>query len=452
MSSKLTQLGTAIWRRMLHLDQPLLACSDADSAAEAERNYRWNLTVNIVEGAVFWIGTSFISASTLVPLFISKLTSSPLVIGLAAVIAQAGWYLPQLFTAGYIERLPRKKPCIVELGIFAERMPTWLWPLAALLAAANPTLALAIFFLGYAWHTIGAGAVAPAWQDLIAAFFPVNRRGRVYGTMSFLGSGLGMAGALLASWLLSRYPFPTSFVYSFLIAAVCILISWFFFALTREPARPPTAAGRIEGRPFSRLVTVVRHNDNYRRFLAARLLLAASSMGAAFITVSAVGHWRVPDSTVGLYTAALLLGQTGANLLAGWLADRWGHKVVLEVASLGALAAFGLAWLAPTADWYYAAFVLWGGTFGATGVSGLLITMEFCEPAQRPTYVGVTNTALGLVYAAAPLAGGILAEFSFDWVFVLSAAAGLMAWVAFRWFVQDPRKLAQAAHPALEQV
>lgn len=442
MSLKLSKVGRTLWRRLLHLDEPVPLRSQAEVEAEANRNYAWNFAINLTEGAWFWIGISFVSSSTIVPLFISKLTPSPLVIGLAAVIAQAFWYLPQLFTAGYIERLPRKKPAIVELGFFTERLPALLWPVAALLAADHPLLALILFLVSYAWHTAGAGAVGPAWQDLIAAFFPVNRRGRFFGTMSFLGTGLGTAGAFLASWLLERYrrEFPTGFVYTFLIAAGCILISWVFFAMTREPVQPPNTTPRTSDRPWARLRRIVRQNANYRRFLFARLLLASTTMGAAFITVAAIQRWQVPDGTVGLYTAALLVGQTVANLVAGWLADRYGHKLSLEMSSLCALIAFMLAWLAPGPEWYYAVFVMWGCTYGAMVVSGILIVMEFCAPAERPLYVGVTNTALGIVYAGVPMLGGLLAGLSYDIVFALSAAAGLAGFIAFHWLVIDPRR------------
>ena len=42
---------------------------------------------------------------------------------LLAVIAQSAWFLPQLFTANAVERLSRKKPVVVNLGLFLERMP-----------------------------------------------------------------------------------------------------------------------------------------------------------------------------------------------------------------------------------------------------------------------------------------------------------------------------------------
>ncbi len=54
----------------------------------------------------------------------------------------------------------RMKPVIVNLGLFAERLPIAALVLAALAAAVSVPLAMAIFFGAYAWHMFGSGVVA----------------------------------------------------------------------------------------------------------------------------------------------------------------------------------------------------------------------------------------------------------------------------------------------------
>jgi MFS family permease len=170
----------AALRWLLQLDRPAAPRSDAEISAEIEKNYRWNFTVNLLDGATFWFGISFISSTTIVPLFVSKLTDSPFIIGLVAVIAQGSWFLPQLFTANMVERLARKKPVVVNLGFFTERLPLWIVVGAAAIAGRSPGFALTLFLISYAWHGLGAGVIAAAWQDLLARIFPVERRGRLF--------------------------------------------------------------------------------------------------------------------------------------------------------------------------------------------------------------------------------------------------------------------------------
>jgi MFS family permease len=379
------------------------------------------------------------SSSTIVPLFISKLTSSPLPIGLASMIAQSGWFLPQLFTANGVERLSRKKPVVVNAGFFLERVPMWLLVGTVLLVPGSTWLALSLFLICYAWHHLGGGAIATAWQDMIARCFPLDRRGRFWGLTAFAGTGTGILGAAVSAHILSTYAFPVNFAYIFGMAAAAITLSWFFIALTREPAVPVTAPRQSEREFWANLPDILRGDHNFRRFLAARLTLAVSNMGRGFVAVAAVQRWHVPDGTVGMYTAALLLGQTIGNVVFGFLADRFGHKLSLELSALASGAAFALAWLASSPEWYYLAFALLGVNLGAILVSGILVPMEFCEAARRPTYLGLTNTGVGLVNVVAPLIGAWLAGISYNWLFALSGGASLIALAMLRWWVQEPR-------------
>ena len=426
-------------RWLLRADEPAPLRTEAELTAVIEQNYRWNFTVNLLDGVSFWFGASFISSATVVPLFISQLTDSSLAIGVAAMIAQGSWFAPQLFTANVVERLARKKPVIVNLGFFLERIPMWFMVLAALLAFRSATAALLLFLFAYAWHGLGAGVVATAWQDLIARCFPVERRGRYLGLTMFLGAGSGLLAASVSAWFLEVYPFPLNFVYSFSLAALFITLSWAFLALTREPVQPSAVPRQSNQQYIQALPGIVRRDENFRRFLAGRLPLALGGMGTGVVTVTAVQRFQVPNSTVGLYTLALLIGQTAGNLIFGLLADRRGHKLSLELSALCGMAAFAIAWLSPTSTWYFAAFVLMGVTSGGVIVSGILVVMEFCLPEKRPTYVGLTNTAVGIISLLAPLVGAGLAAANAGWLFAPSAPFYALSLVALSWWGREPR-------------
>ncbi|MCA9985350.1 MAG: MFS transporter, partial [Anaerolineales bacterium] len=415
----------------------------AEIQAQVVANYRWNFSVNVADGAFFWFGASFISSTTIVPLFVNKLTDSPFLIGLVAVIAQGAFYAPQLLTAPYVERLPRKKPVVVNVGLLTERLPMLILIVAAMLAGRYAPLALLLFFLGYAWHYIGAGMIAVAWQEMIARIFPVDRRGRYFGTSTFIGAGSGALAASASSWLLEQYAFPTNFVILFSIATVGIFLSWIFIALTREPVTPPEETGVNRHNYWAELPRILRQDHNYRRFLVARLTLGLGNLGSGFVTVAAISKFAVRDGTVGQYTVVILIGQTLSNLVLGLLADKYGHKRSLEIAALSAMAAAAIAWLAPGPNWYFLVFFLLGITFGGTVVSGLLIALEFSSPEKRPTYIGLTNSSVGLISAIAPLLGAALAKVSFDLLFGLACVINVVAFLLFHFRVLEPRDLEQ---------
>ena len=428
-------------RRLLEVDKPVTPLNDEEIETLARENYRWNFTVNFMDGATFWFGMSFISYATILPLFISKLSSNLWPIALLAVIGQSSWYLPQLFAAGPTERLARNKPVVVNLGLFSERLPLWFLPVAALVSLWSPTLALIIFFVAYAAHGLGAGAIGPAWADMLARIFPLDRRGRFFGITSFVGTGLGAIGAIFSGWLLGAFVFPMNFFYAFAIAAFFITISWFFIAMTREPAHvvPEAVKTQKSGQSMRKIRAIIYGDQNFRNYLIARLLSSFGNMAAGFVTVAAINRWYLADSSVGLFTAALLIGQTVGNLVAGFIADRHGHKLALQTGLVALIAAYLLAWWAPVPALYNLVFFLLGISAGVMIVSGILINLEFSRVEHRPTYVGIANTTMGIGGVLAPILGGAIALFGYNSLFAVSALFGVAALVMMAVVVQEPR-------------
>lgn len=433
------RFAIAMVRRMLQVDLPASVRTDEDVEAEMWRNYNWNFSVNVIDGSLFLLAQSLMSPTTILPFFVSRLTDNPFYFGLLAVIANGGWFFPQLFTAGPIERTARKKPWLINLGFFLERMPLILLTATTFLAVHSPAWALALFLLSFAIYNLGAGVIAPAWQDLLAVCFPATRRGRLMGVTMFVGGIAGALGAVGSSRILDNIAFPRNFLILFALATILMFLGWAVLALTREPVRqlPRNAENRL--RLWTRLGRILRRDQNFRRFLIARGLLAVGGMGVAFVTVAAVSKWDVSGGTVGNYTVAFLVGQSASNLLFGLLADRKGHKVSLLLGGLAASIGYVIAGTAALPLLYYLVFVLLGVYFSATFVSGLMIVLEFVGPEQRPTYVGITNSIIGAINVVIPLAGSWFATVSYTYLFALSAAASLLGVLLMAFWVAAPR-------------
>jgi MFS family permease len=404
-----------------------------------QHHYRWNFTVNLLDGATFWFGYSFISTSTILPLFISKLTDSVFPIGLLSVIASAGWFLPQLVSARITEESKRMKPIVVGWGIFLERLPVWVILIAAVLSGVFPSIALILFFFGFTWHTIGAGMVAPSWQSLLARIFSPEKRGSFLGLTMFIGAGTGALGSLLSAGILERFDFPSSFIILFSIAAGFVTISWIFLSLTKEPDLPIEPEKREWPAYFLDLRRILKHDRNFRRFVITNMLITLGSMGLGFLTISAIKRFDITDSTVGIYTLIMLVGQTFGNLVLGWMADHFGHKLSVEIGTLAACLAFLIAVLAPSPFWYYVVFALMGIQLSSGVVSGMLLVMEFSDTERIPTYAGLANTTRGIIGLLAPLLAAQMAEISYILLFSICAVVTLAGVILLRWWVREPR-------------
>ncbi len=418
--------------------------SITDFDREVQRNYRHNFTVNFLDGTTFWFGSSFIASSVILPLYVSHFTDRDILIGLVAVISSGGFFLPQLFTANWVEHVPVKKDIPVKIGLFTERLPIILLaPAAALLAIRAPNLALTAFFFLFAWHVIGAGLTGVGWQDMLAKVIPVKNRGRFMGLTNFGGTVTGILGAGTAAWLLGRFPFPGGYIACFGIAAVFIMISWVFLAQTREPPLANRERPVSQRDYWKKLPLILKSDPNFVRFLFCTGVINIGSMSLGFLAVYAQRHWNLPDSTVGAYTAAMLVGQALANLLFGWLADRHGYKVIIELGTLAMILCTGLALIAPSPGWFGLVFAL-RGVMAASTLLAMLIAFEFSKPDIRPTYIGMTSTATGVSAAIAPVIGGWLAaSVGYSGLFQAAVGVGLLGLLMLRFLVREPRRMAK---------
>lgn len=417
-----------------------------------ERNYRWNFLVNTMDGASFWFGMSFVSATVMLPLFVRHFTASTLVIGLIPFLTSAGNFLPQLFIANAVERAPRKKFFPVTIGFFLERLPIFLMvPSAYFLAATHPLLSLVTFFVLYAWFCFGAGVIIVGWQDMIAKIIPVKRRGRFFGITNFIGNGTGILGAVSLPFILDRFTFPLGYVFAFASASVLIFLSWVFLSLTREPAVPssrPVVSQLVYLRSLPR---ILRRDRNFRMYLLSQIAFSLSGMATGFLVVYAVRTWNLPDSQASGFTIALQVGLALANLFFGLLADRRGHKLSLEIGMTLSVLSLVLAVVAPGPLWFFLIIFLRGAVAAISFVSGISIVYEFTDAETRATYIGLANTIPGVAGAIAPLVGAWLAgAVSYRAMFIVAGAIGALSWALLRFAVREPRE--RAGNPPLDPV
>ncbi len=413
--------------------------TDLASEIETTKRNRHNFVVNVLDGTNFWLGYSFMSSGVILPLYISHYTNSPLLIGLIAVISTVGYYFPQLFTANLVERLPVKKVLPVNVGLFTERLPILLLAPTALLFAGNARLALASLYLLFAWHTFGAGILAVAWNDMIGKIIPLAWRGRFMGVTGFGGQATGVVGASIAAWLLDRYAFPTGYVVCFTIGAVFVLISWFFLAQTRELPSPVKNKVISHREYWSKLPGVLRQDPNFSRFILSMAVVNLGGLAWGFLAVYAKQHWHMQDGDVGTFNITLLIGQGLSNIVFGWIADRRGYKLVIELAATMAALSVALAIFAPNPAWFHLVFGLRGISLGGLFM-GTMIAMEFGPEQIRPTYIGLNNTSSGAINGIAPALGGWLAGWlGYHGMFQAAMVLAVLGLILLHFLVKEPR-------------
>jgi len=406
-------------------------------------NLRYNLAMNILDGAFFGFAMGFTSFVAVLPLFVRTLTSSAILIGLIPAIHNVGWQLPQLFTAGWVARQKRYKPLTLALTIH-ERLPFLGLALIALaLPWLSKTAALIFIFAMLVWQGLGAGLTANPWQSMIAKIFPSEWRGTFLGSQSAAANLLASLSAIAAGYILLLYSGPRGFVWCFLLASLMMIVSWVFLAATREhphePANPDSTALPVSS--FANLGRIMRGDHNFRWFVVARIVSHMSLMGYAFFTVYAVDKRGVSPLGIGWLTSVLLGVQILANIGMGWIGDHWSHRRVMEIGLVSVAFSALLAWLAPAPGWFFLVFTLAAIGNVAIWTIGIIMALGFGSESERPAYIGLANTLVAPANILTPFIGGWLIDLAgYPAAFISSAALGLLAAGMFHFLVKDHQR------------
>jgi MFS family permease len=402
-------------------------------------NVSHNLIANILDGSFFGFALGFASFVTVLPLFVSTMTKSAILIGLIPAIHSVGWQFPQLLTAYRVSRQSRYKQMVVRLTL-NERLPFLGLAIVAFLSPAlGVKTALTLTFLLLVWQGLGGGFTATAWQSMIAKIFPPEIHGTFYGIQSSAANLLASLSAVLAGFILQKMDSPQNFTVCFLLASFSMVISWGFLAMTREAVVAPAAFEESQSAFRAKIRTVMRQDINFRWFLVSRMLAQFGIMAFAFYTVYAVTQHNVSATSIGLMTAVFLAAQILANPIMGWLGDNWSHRSVLIIGMLAASASALLAWWAPEVGWFYLVFIFAGIGNVAVWTVSLAMILRFGNDADRPVYIGLANTLVAPATILAPLLAGWLIDFSgYSTAFLASALGAVVAAGTLYILVKDP--------------
>lgn len=426
-------LGDAIGYADGSMPKPTIT---ADIAGDGARRNGLYIGVDL---ALFMAALGLLGPTTIVPLFVSKLTSDPLAIGVLAAVFHLGW-LPQLFSAGYVERSERKLPALIRFTIL-ERIPSLGMALCALAAVTGPDGSLAVtlpLLLGGVYlcrfaQSVASGLSVPPWMDVIARVVPDARRGRFMANWTMLGNALGIGTAALAAPLLEWLPFPYGFAACFGLAFVILFAGMIPIFLITEPAGAPPRAAAPFRQHLGELGAVLRDDAAFRSYLVGLALAAVGSMATSFLIVYAAQRLGASDELAAWYTVVLLAASVVANPPLGWLADRWGFAAVGQVTALAGIGIAAGAILTADPLWLVVPFALVGAGQSGAMLARMTGPIEFAPVDRRPTYVALSNGLVSLAAAVAPLIGSqILAWMGYEALFIVSAACSALAVWALR--------------------
>ena len=406
-----------------------------------DRDHRFNFIIGNIQGAVFMFGVSFMDPTTVLPLFVKQFTQSDFFVGLASSLHRAGWHLPQLFIAGYVERRPKRLP--VYLWANTGRMVTLgsFLPILYFYGASHPATVLALFITMYGCSHLFGGFAGLPFSDLVGKTIPRTHWGTFYAVRFFTGYGvMSVIAGLVIRYILASpesYPFPSNFVVIFACGVLLMTVGYLVFGLLRERPGPVSETRRSAWMMMGEVPRILRSDANYRRTFFTQMLAATSGLALPFYIVVARERFEVDVSTAGIFLMTQTIGAALSNILWGWVSARFGNRRIIQgtlaVQVVTPLYALVLTVLAP--DWLRGAsdnevlvaflpvFFAVGSTVTGSFVGFKSYLLDIAPEDRRPTYIGITSTMLGVV-SLFPAAGGVLVGLiTHDGVFVLTAVA-----------------------------
>ncbi len=399
--------------------------------------YRRNFLALLGDYIGFGLAMTFVGFTTTVPAYIARLTSSKVLVGLFTTVSDGAWLLPQIFFANLLLDKPRKKPYIL-LGGAIGRPLLFLYAAGLALGLARyPVLALGLLFAVQAIFLGSDAMAAVAWFDLLAKAMPEERRGRLIGVGQVLNGLLAVgAGAVIARLLgESGPPFPQNYAAIFALGGFFLFFSLASLLFVVEPEEPV-----VEKRPswrsyFLHLFRTLAEDRLFRRVIVVRLLAGFDLLASGFYILFATNELGLPPSTVGVYAAVQTVGSIVASIAFGALSEKAGSHRVVQAATAMGLAApliglvlflLGVRGGTVLAVVYAPVFFIVGAVGSAYMLGYVDLVLRLSPAIDRPTYVGLFNTAGGLLVGLPTLGGAILQNTSYGVLFgVVAIAVGI---------------------------
>ncbi len=376
------------------------------------KDFRRNFSMGVINGVFFNASAAFVSGSTVLPVYISQLTSSKALIGLFSALENFGWFFPQLFAAMFIVHRRR------VLG-FYNNLSFWrLFFFGATISgvfifSGNPRGMLVSLGICYALLNIAAGFAGAAFTEIVGKTIPVNRRGSYFGLRMFIGGSAAAAEGLVIKKVIASYSFPHNFGYLYVISWALMLFGLITFAFVKEPETESVVEKANPGYQLKSAIGIFKKDHNFRRLFLSRTAVNTYYLATPFYVVFAINKLGASRSIAGFYLTAQMLGYLSSNIVWAWLSNHISNKKVIVTAALVStlppLISLGSAF-SPISPIAYAAVFLFLGT-AESGISMGYVNylLEISPERGRLLSIGLMHTLIAPTVFCSAL-GGLLGQ------------------------------------------
>jgi len=388
---------------------------------------RRNFTLGVLNGALFNLASAFIRGSSVLPAFLSQLTSSKVLIGLSSNLGAAAWFLPQMLVAGLVGHRGRKLPLYIWMAALRSIFFAGL-TISIFLFSNQKGLMLPLFFSLFTLYAVAGGIAGVPFMEIVGKTIPSQRRGSFFGMRTFFGGLLGIGGGWIVEKIMAHNSFPTNFGLIFTLAFISITIALILFCFVREPwlqgERKNFRESLLKG------PQIFKEDANYRRFFLVRTLLGSYLLGMPFYILYAQKVMGGQEKLIGSYISYEMAGLILSNVIWGRLSNKGDNRYVLSLTSISGLLSPLLAITFPPSPISFRfIFFFLGATTSGLNIGYNNYLLEIAPPQERSTYVGFMNTIVAPTVFFSALGGLIIVLSSYAFLFGLVGSLCFLSFI-----------------------
>jgi MFS family permease len=389
----------------------------------AQTHFKRNFFLGVVNGVLFNFAWAFVSGSTVLPWFISKLSNSNVLIGLASTLESLGWFMPQLLVAVMTTHHRKQLPFYTKTAYLRAIAFSLLTLSVFIFGDKHPTWLLLSFFAFFSIYSIGGGLAGVAFTDIVAKTIPTNKRGSFFGMRMFFGGTLAALGGLIVKKILESHHFPVNFGIIFTIASIIILFGLFSFCVVKEPESNSYREKKHWKENFLKGMKIFKEDRKFKQLFWVRVLVGAYVLGYPFYVIFARKVLGISPGMVGVFLTCEMSGYVLSNLLWGYLSNSVSNRLVILLSSFCALAPpiiLLLNIMTPLPmPLFCLIFFFLGSTNAGLGLGATNYLLEFAPEGDRPIYIGFLHTLVGPTVFLSVIGGLILQLTSFTSLYIL---------------------------------
>jgi MFS family permease len=394
-----------------------------------------NFLLNVGNGMCTKLAEQLASPGLVLPWLLATIGAPSFLAGWLVPIRKVGSLAPQMMIAGALRRAAVRK---------------WFWVLAgAVQAVALVLMALAVAFLPataaglsvvalLAVFSVASGVGSVSFSDVVGKTIDAGKRGRILALRASLGGVL----ALIAGGMLRSYGGENDSIgiyITLLIIAACLWVAGsVLFALKHEHAGATDGSRTM----FTELTggwSLLKSQSPMRRFIAARSFLVAVELSIPFYALHARSLDEIGSSALGIFIIAVSLSEILSSPVWGKLADsssRWVMVVAGGIAAAAGVLALSFTLLPDVlrnAYVYGVVFLLVGLAHGGIRLGRKTWIIDAAPRDERPTWVALSNTIVGLVTIIAAGLGVIADLWSVQVLLIMLIVVAVLGSISAWW-------------------